>query len=582
MLILVDMYIESVKNRNSPPCILLRESYRKNGKSCKRTLANLTKWPKNIVENFRKLLKGDTVIDCLEKSFDVIRSLPHGHVLATLGSLRKIGLHKIIDRKASRNRELVIAMIVARILYPTSKLATSRGFKNETAFNTLSEECYLEDGDEKDLYKAMDWLYARQQSIETALAKKHLKEGTFVLYDLTASYVEGRCCPLAKRGHPRDKKKGKLQVEYGLLCDNEGRPISVEVFEGNTGDPTTISNQIEKLQKRFGLKRVVIVGDRGMLTEARIQEEFNGKDGLDWISALKAPAIKKLTEEKSIQPSLFDKVDLAEVSSPEFPDERLIVCRNPLLTEERRRKRNELLLETEKKLEQIVKAVKRKRTPLRGKAKIGVRVGKVIDKYKMAKHFDLKITYASFSYERKSEKIKEEEALDGLYVIRTSVPKERLSAENTVEAYKRLSVVERAFRCFKTVDLKVRPIFHWTEDRVRCHIFLCMLAYYVEWHMRQLLAPILFDDHDKDVAKRMQKSPVSPAQRSSTAKKKETTKPTEDELPVHSFQTLLQDLATIVKDWCKPRVANAPVFNKTTLPSPLQKKAFKLLGVRIV
>jgi len=573
------MYIEAVKNRDSPPCILLRESYREQEKVRKRTLANLTKWPTSIVENFRKLLKGGTVVDDLENSFDVIRSLPHGHVYAVLSSLKKLGLHRIIDWKASRNRDLVVAMIVARILNPSSKLATSRGFKKQTAFSTLYEECRLEEVDENDLYKAMDWLLTRQKSIENALATKHLKNGTFVLYDLTASYFEGRMCPLAKRGHPRDKKMGKLQVEYGLLCDFEGRPISVEIFSGNTADPKTVTNQIDKLQNRFGLSRVVIVGDRGMLTEARLREEFRGKEGLDWITALRAPAIKKLVEEKMIQPSLFDEIDLAEISSPDYPGERLMACRNPLLMEERRRKRNDLLQATEKELDKIVKAVKRKKKPLRGKAMIGLRVGKIINKYKMEKHFESKITYASFSYVRKINNIKEEEALDGFYVVRTSVSKETLSAEKAVEAYKRLTVVERAFRCLKTVDLKVRPIYHWTEDRVRAHIFLCMLAYYVEWHMRVLLAPILFDDHDKEAAKQLQTSVVAPAQRSSSARKKESTKHTEDELPVHSFQTLLEDLATIVKDWCRPKISNAPVFNKITLLSPVQRKAFQLLGL---
>ena len=573
------MYIEPVKNRDSPPCILLRESYREQGKVRKRTLANLTKWPISIVENFRKLLKGGTVVDDLENSFDVIRSLPHGHVYAVLSFLKKLGLHRILDWKASKNRDLVVAMIVARILSPSSKLATSRGFKKQTAFSTLYEECHLVEVNENHLYEAMDWLLTRQKSIENALAKKHLKNGTFVLYDLTASYFEGRMCPLAKRGHPRDKKKGKLQVEYGLLCDFEGRPISVEIFSGNTADPKTVTNQIDKLQNRFGLSRVVIVGDRGMLTEARLREEFRGKEGLDWITALRAPAIKKLVEEKMIQPSLFDEIDLAEISSPDYPGERLMACRNPLLMEERRRKRNDLLQATEKELDKVVKAVKRKQKPLRGKAMIGLRVGKIINKHKMEKHFESKITYASFSYERKINNIKEEEALDGFYVVRTSVSKETLSAEKTVEAYKRLTVVERAFRCLKTVDLKVRPIYHWTEDRVRAHIFLCMLAYYVEWHMRVLLAPILFDDHDKEAAKQLQTSVVAPAQRSFSAKKKESTKHTEDGLPIHSFQTLLEDLATIVKDWCRPKISNAPVFNKITLLSPVQRKAFQLLGL---
>jgi transposase len=575
------MYIESVNNRDSPPCILLRESYREQGKVRKRTLANLTKWPANLVSNFKNLLKGGTVFQSLENSFDVIRSRPHGHVSAVLGSLQKLGLDKMIDRTPSKKRDLVVSMIVARILNPASKLATSRHLKEETSCNTLSEECNLGEIDENDLYEAMDWLLAKQKSIENSLAKKHLNDGTFILYDLSASYFEGSTCPLAKRGYPRDKKKGKLQVEYGLLCDFEGRPVSVEVFEGNVADPKTVTNQIEKLQKQFGLKRVVIVGDRGMLTEARIREEFKGKNGLDWVTALKAPAIKKLIENETIQPSLFDEVDLAEVSSPDYPDERLMVCRNPLLLEERRRKRTELLQETEKELDKIVTAVKRKRAPLRGKAKIGLRIGRIIDKYKMAKHFELKITYANFSYLRNSEKIEEEEGLDGIYVVRTSVAKEILSPEKTVEAYKKLSVVERAFRCLKTVDLKIRPIYHRTADRVRAHIFLCMLAYYVEWHMRELLAPLLFDDEDKDLARRSRESIVAPAKRSPTAKLKEKTKCTKDGLPVHSFQTLLTDLATIVRDICRPKIAKAPFFTKITLKSPLQKKAFQLLKLKM-
>lgn len=574
------MYIENVKNRNSPPCILLRESYRKEGKVKKRTLANLTNWSPKILAGFKKLLKGGTVIDSLKDSFNVVRSLPHGHVAAVLGALRKIGLDRIIDPKSSKMRNLVLSMIVSRILNPASKLATSRELKEQTAFNTLGKECHLEEIHENDLYEAMDWLFERQQGIENRLAGKHLKDGTFVLYDLTSSYVEGQCCALARRGYPRDKKKGKLQIEYGLLCDFEGRPVSVEVFEGNTADPKTVANQIEKLRKRFGLKRVVIVGDRGMLTEARINEEFKGQKGLDWITALKAPAIKKLIEKKTIQPSLFDEVDLAEVTSEEYPGERLIVCRNPFLTEERRTKREELLKATEKEFEKIIKAVRRKRNPLRGKGNIGVRVGKVKDKYKVAKHFQLTISYASFKYQRKTETIEEEKALDGFYVIRTSVAQKTLSKDKTVEAYKQLAVVERAFRCLKTVDLKVRPIYHYSEKRVRAHIFLCMLAYYVEWHMRQKLAPILFDDHDKETAKNLRKSIVAPAQRSPAAKKKDGTKCTEDKLQVHSFQTLLKDLGTITKDWCMPKIPGAPVFEKTTRLSQLQKRAFQLLGLR--
>ncbi len=541
----------------------------------------MTKWPARIVEEFRKLLKGGTVVQSLEESFDVIRSRPYGHVSAVLGSLRRLGLDKMIDPKPSSNRDLVVSMIVARILNPASKLSTSRDLQEETSGTSLAEECNLFEIDENDLYKALDWLLSKQPAIEQALARKNLADGALVLYDLSASYYEGKTCPLAKRGHPRDKKKGKLQIEYGLLCDFDGRPVAVEVFEGNVGDPSTLSCQIEKLQQRFALKRVVIVGDRGMLTEARIREELRGKEGLDWISALRAPAIRKLLEAKTIQPSLFDEVDLADVSSPDFPGERLVVCRNPFLMEERRRKRMELLQETEKELEKIAKAVKRKRAPLRGKAKIGLRIGKVVNKYKVAKHFDLNIGYASFSYQRNNEKIQEEEALDGIYVVRTSVAQKVLSSEKTVEAYKKLSVVERAFRCLKTVDLKVRPIFHRTDDRVRAHIFLCMLAYYVEWHMRELLAPLLFHDEDKELASTLRKSVVAPAKRSPDARSKENTKRTKDDLPVHSFQTLLADLGTIVKDQCRAKIKNAPFFTKVTLKSPVQKKAFQLLKLRM-
>jgi transposase len=576
------MYIEKVPNRNSPPCILLREASRDGKKIVKKTIANLSKWPEHIVEGLSALLKGGTVLENIEDSFDIIRSLPHGHVAAVLNSLRKLGIDKIIQRKAGRMRNIVVAMIVARIIEPRSKLATARGLDSETAFSSLAEECDIETIDEDELYEAMDWLLQRQESIERSIALRHLQDGTLVLYDLTSTYFEGKTCPLARRGHSRDNKQGKLQIEFGLLCDVDGRPIAVEVFEGNTGDPATVASQINKLRDRFGLKRVVMVGDRGMLTEARIREEFKTTDGLDWISALRAPAIKKLIKNNEIQPSLFDIYDLAEITSPDYPGERLMVCRNPLLDAERKRKRENLLRATEDKLQKVVKATQRKRNPLRGKDNIGVRVGKILNSYKVGKHFELNITDESFLYERREQKIREESALDGIYVIRTSVSADVLNAEETVKAYKGLSVAERAFRSLKSVDLKVRPIHHRLADRVRAHVFLCMLAYYVEWHMRQRLAPILFDDEDKEIADGLRKNVVAPAQRSAKAKRKATLKRTEeDDLPVHSFQTLLADLATIVKNRIQPLIPDSPTFDKLTTPTHVQQKALDLLGVRL-
>lgn len=526
------------------------------------------------------LIKGGSVID-LESGFSITRSLPYGQVAAVLNVIKRLGLHQLIASRNSRKRDLVVAMIAARIIDPRSKLATARGFCKKTSFSALAEECNLGAVDEDDIYEAMDWLVERQGKIEEKLASRHLEEGTFVLYDLTSTWYEGRTCPLAKRGHSRDKKTGKLQIEFGLLCDIEGRPVAVEVFEGNTGDPTTVASQIQKVRERFNLKRVVVVGDRGMLTEARIREEFKGVEGLDWISALRGPAIKKLVENKDFSMSLFDDRDMAEITSPDFPGERLMVCRNPLLAEDRRRTREELLEATEKVLEPISKATRRKNKPLRGKKDIGLRVGKEINKYKMGKHFKLTITYANFKYERKTEQIEAEAALDGFYVVRTSVSKQVLTAQSTVSAYKKLSVVERAFRCMKTVDLKVRPIFHRLENRVRAHIFLCTLAYYVEWEMRRLLAPMLFDDEDHALAEQARSSVVAPAQRSKTAKKKAASKHTAEGVPVHSFRTLLADLATITKNQIQPNLPDAPTFVKITRPTQTQKKSLDLLGISL-
>lgn len=578
------MYIEEIPNRSSPPAILLRESYREDGKVKKRTLANLSKLPSEIIEALRAILKGGTVISNFEDAFDIVRTLPHGHVAATLATLKRIGLDKIIASKRCVELDLVIAMIVARVVAPASKLATTRGLREETRATSLGELLGLDDVIEDDLYAAMDWLLARQAKIETALAERHLEEGCLVLYDLTSTYFEGRTCPLAKRGYSRDGKAGKLQIVFGLLCEVGGRPVAVEVFEGNTSDAATLSAQIAKIRERFGIKRVVLVGDRGMITDARIREDLRDIDGLDWITALCAPAIRTLAEQGTLDPELFDDVGLAEVTSPDYPDERLMVCRNPFLAGERRRKRIELLDATERELAKIAAATQREKRPLRGADKIGLRVGKVLGRFKVGKHFAIKIIDDGLTFERRQEKIDAEAALDGFYVIRTSVPEETLDAEATVRAYKGLSVVERAFRCLKTVDLKVRPICHRLEGRVRAHVFLCMLAYYVEWHMREALTPVLFHDDDPEAAEAARDNIVAPAQRSRKAKRKASTKRTDDGQPVHSFRTLLDDLGTICRNHVRtnlPGGSQSPTFVKLTTATPPQQRILDLLHVRL-
>ena len=573
------MYVETVPNRNSPPAILLREGWRENGKVKKRTLANLTKWPPQKIDALRRVLRNEPLIG-REDAFDIQRSLPHGHVAAVLGTLRKLRLDRTIAGADSPERQRTLAMIVARILDPGSKLATARGLAEATARDSLAETLALGEIDEDDLYAAMDWLLERQDAIERRLARRHLKDGALVLYDLTSVYLEGRRCPLGRRGYSRDGKRGKLQIEFGLLCDAEGRPVAVEVFHGNTADPATVGAQVDKLRHRFGFSRVVLVGDRGMLTEARIREDVKPA-GLDWISALRGPAVRSLVESGAVQLSLFDEKDLVEIRSDAYPGERLMVCRNPLLAEERARKRDELLQATEALLDPIVAATKREKWRLKGQDKIGVRVGKVVGKYKMAKHFELEIEEDSFGYRRKPESIAAEAALDGLYVVRTSLAETQLDAEATVRAYKRLSAVERAFRSLKTVDLKVRPVFHRTAERVRAHVLLCMLAYYVEWHLRERLKPLLFDDDDPAAAEAARMSVVAPAKVSDAAREKARSKRTANGLPVHSFRTLLGDLATIAKNRVVPQVPGAEPFEVLTRPTALQREAFKLLGVRL-
>ena len=573
------MYIEAVPNRNSPPAILLRETYRQNGRFCKRTLCNLSHWPTATVEGLRGVLKGGTVIPAGHDAFTVIRSLPHGHVAAAVGIARKIGLEGILGPDGNRCRDLVLAMLIGRILDPVSKLATARALSPATASSSLGEALGLGDVDDDELCAALDWLLVRQPAIEAILGKRHLTNGMLVLYDVSSSYMEGRCCPLAKRGYSRDGKKGTLQIVYGLLCASDGCPVAIEVFDGNTGDPKTLAPQIEKLRQRFHLDRVVLVGDRGMITEARIAEDLKAA-GLDWITALRAPAIKELLNSGALQLTLFDRRDMAAITSPDFPGERLIVCRNPDLAAERTRKREDLLAATEKDLSSIKVAVERKRNPARGSTEIALKVGEVLNAHKMKKHFDLKITDAAFSFARKTDAITAETATDGIYIVRTSLAEDTLGDADTVRSYKSLSLVERGFRCIKTVDLHVRPVYHWLEDRVRAHVFLCMLAYYLEWHMRQKLAPMLFDDTDKEEAETRRRSVVAQAQRSKSATKKQATGLTEDGLPVHSFQSLLADLATLARNTITTAITPHYPLTVLTRPTPVQQKAFDLLGIK--
>jgi transposase len=576
------MYVERIPNRNSPPAILLRESYREGDKIKKRTLANLSHWPLGRIEALRRVLRGET-FPARDEGLRLLRSLPHGHVAAGLGTLRKVGLDRVLSqggRQPRREVALCIAMIVARLIDPASKLATARALDAETAICSLGRVLGLEGVDEQELYGALDWLIGQQERIERALARRHLHNATLVLYDVTSTYFEGRTCPLARLGHSRDNKRHKLQIVFGLLCTAEGCPVGVEVFEGNVADPMTLSHQITKLKQRFGLERVVLVGDRGMLTTARLEETIKPA-GLDFITALRATAIRKLATEGLLQPSLFDERDLAEITSPDYPGERLVVCRNPLLADERARKRRELLDATEQKLANIQARVRRAKRRLRGKDKIALAVGKVIGRYKVAKHFATTITDDDLTFERKTVEIGEEAALDGIYVVNTSVDANTLDATSTVKAYKGLANVERAFRSLKTGDLEVRPIHHRRSHRVRAHVLLCMLAYYLEWHMRQALKPILFDDHDKKTADAARPSIVTKARRSNAADRKAATKRTDDDLPVHSFRSLIADLATITHNTMA--TADHPDATFVLYPqlTSVQARAFQLLDVPV-
>jgi transposase len=573
------MYIATIPNRSSPPAILLRESYRQDGKVKTRTLANLTHWPPAQLDALRRVLRGAPLV-APEDAIEIVRSLPHGHVVAVLGTVRRLGLDTLIAAKKRWHRELVLAMIVARILAPQSKLATARGLGPDTASTSLGATLHVEAADADALYSAMDWLLRRQSHIEAALAARHLTEGTLVLCDLTSTYCEGHTCPLARFGHSRDGKKGTLQIVVGLMCNAAGCPVAIEVFPGNTGDPTALAPQLQKLREQFHLQRLVLVGDRGLLTDARIREALQPVPGLDWITALRAPSIQQLVEAGALDLTHLAETGLLAFTDPTYPQERLIACRNPLLAAERARKREALLQATERELDTIVQATTRPKRRLTGEAAIALRVGQVRNRFKMGKHFHIEITDAQLRYTRDTQRIAAEAALDGVYVVRTSVSGETLSPERTVGAYKSLAAVERAFRSLKTVDLYVRPIGHRLAERVRAHVFLCMLAYYVEWHMRQALAPLLFDDDDKAAGEARRTSVVAPAQRSPRAQRKTRTHRTDEGMPIHSFQTLLADLATVTQN----RIRFCDSQTETTMlttPTPLQQRAFDLLQVSL-
>ena len=647
------MYIEFVPNRNSPPAILLRESYREDGKVKKRTLANFSKCPPHAIEALKAALKdgpdspagaganrtasSTQAATPLHQQFEITASTPHGHVAAVVGTLKRLGLPRMLDRADTQERRIALALIAARILFPSSKLATLRLLAPQAILNSNdgnsnsnsnsnshdddnndddSEDDPLDDCNDEpdaadasidplrdlmpsstlaeelgidiealtlsDIYAAMRWLFARQKRIEKALARLHLKEGSLALYDLTSTYYEGSTCALAQHGHNRDKKKGKLQINIGLLCDEAGRPVSCEAFPGNTGDPKTVTSQVRKLRKDFRLKKVILVGDRGMLTQARIDEDLRHLEGLAWISALNHKSVSKLVDEGSLQPELFDEYSLAEIESASYPDERLVVCFNPPLAKKRNVRRNEMLAKTEAILTTIKEAAARTKNPYKGKTKIARRVQREAGKYKMLKHFHLEIEEERFEFERNTESITAESALDGYYIIRAGrISKEEMSSDALVTSYKSLSRVERAFRTFKSIDLRVRPIHHREDDMVRGHLFLCMLGYYVEWHMRDALAPMLFTDEDKDSVRQERANAAEPVQKSASARLKAERKTDAQGLPLHSFQTMMEHLRGVVRNRIEPGIKELPAFVKVTLPDAVQSRALQLLGLAV-
>ena len=553
---------------------LLRRSYREDGKVKNETLGNLSHLPESVIDLIRRSLHGETFVPVGE-AFEICSSRAHGHVQAVWLAMQRLGVASLLASKPCRERELVLAMVAQRIVSPATKLATTRLWHT----STLASDFGVLDASEDDLYAAMDWLLERQDRIQNKLSSRHLKNDGLVLYDLSSSYFEGVCCPLAKRGYSRDGKRGTLQVNYGLLTDDRGCPVAVSVFEGNTADSKTFMPQVKRLREEFGVQRMVMVGDRGMISQKAIDEmsaEMTDDGGVAWITALRSASIRTLVEQKHLQLGLFDECNLLEISSPDFPGERLLACRNPELAKLRAHTRVALLLATEQNLQKIKLRVDAAR--LVGKDKIGVAVGKVVNQYKVAKHFELVITDNALTFARKAEPIAAEAALDGLYIIRTSVKAERMDAPTCVRTYKSLAQVERAFRSLKTMDLKVRPIHHHLEKRVRAHIFLCMLAYYVEWHMREAWRELMFADCDSQA--KASRDPVAPATRSDAAMKKVASHTLDDGTPVHSWHSLMAELSTIVRNTCRaPNGADdAPTFQITTTPTPKQKRALELIG----
>ena len=563
------MHIHVVPNRGSPPTVLLRESYREGSKVGKRTLANLSSLSAAQIEAIRAALRGEA-LQPVAQSLEITASRSHGHVQAVAVTLQRLGFASVIASKPCRERELVLAMVASRIVAPHTKLATTRWWHT----TTLAEDFGVADANEDDLYAAMDWLLARQGAIQKKLAARHLNAGGLVLYDLSSSYFEGSCCPLAKLGYSRDGRRGLLQVNYGLLTDSRGCPVAVSVHEGNVADSLTLMPEVRRLREAFGVEQLVMVGDRGMISNKAI-DEMRECDGIAWITALKSASIRALVEQGHLQLGLFDERNLLELSSPDYPGERLVACRNPQLAKLRTHKREELLAATERNLEKIKARVDAGK--LAGREEIGLRVGKVINQYKVAKHFELAIGDNTFTFARKRDAIAAEAALDGLYIIRTSVPPAQMDAPDCVRNYKSLANVERAFRSLKTIDLKVRPIHHRTADRVRAHIFLCMLAYYVEWHMREAWRELMFADTDQQA--KATRDPVAPAKRSKAALAKAARHTLDDGTPVHSFATLLEELATIVRNTCRtPNIGpDAPTFEVLTTPNAKQQRAFELI-----
>lgn len=565
------MYVTVVPNRKSPPAILLRESFREEGKVKNRTVANISDWPPEQIEALKAVLKGD--LAGVGPMPEVEASLPHGHVAAVLGTARQIGLEKLLSNKWVRERDLVMALVCGRVLAPSSKLALAQALQPGSAHHTLGQELGVEGATEDELYGAMDWLLARQEKIENALARKHLSNGCTVLYDLSSSYFEGSTCPLARFGYSRDHRPDRLQVSYGLLCNGEGIPIAIEVVEGSTGDPATIPAQVSKLKDRFGLARVVVVGDRGMVTTTQIEGAID-PGGFGWISALKHGAVEKLALERVIQPSLFDETGIAEISHASFPGERLVACMNPFTKAKREKVRENLLSLTEKELAKVAAACVRERKPLEGRDHVGLAAGRVVNRFGMAKYFRLHVGDHSLRYARRAEVIAREAATDGIYVIRTSEPKEAFPAGKAVSTYKELAKVERAFRCLKGVDLQVRPIHHRLEDRVKAHLFLCMLAYYLERHLRQAWAGLLF--HDEEGGTRT--TPVAPVEPSDSAKAKKRSPRTNPDLPLQTYHGLIQSLAALSRSVIR---LGSSTYTRCAKPTPLQAEAFKRLGLAL-